>query len=377
MPSHVLKVLYRLKSKGYMGLLVGGALRDLMRYREPRDFDVATDAPLEELRSLFRNSKIIGKRFPIVHAYFGNEVVEISSLKGEDGQVGDDLIYADAVRRDFTANAVFYNIDGFLVLDPLNAIPHIENGEVVCIGDATEKFTEDAVRMLRALKLVAKQGFALSTELEESIRRHAVGVEDISPGRKYEEITRIILDKSGLSILSLCVKYSILPHLWPQGQEMLDHYGLGYFDVLRQVTPVSYSRGSFAKHSHTHLWLKLYLDSRYFKPSLSMDQHKRRFDQFLEPLAMPFRAPILEAAIILSRLLLDPHCKPEHRLSKEVLKLLEVYLESTGEEIPEAWARQFSPHAAKDRPAPAKGNTRRRQRRRRRGGRGKSPTSPT
>lgn len=381
MPSHVLKVLYRLKSKGYMGLLVGGALRDLLRNREPRDYDVATDAPLDEIRALFRNSKTIGKRFPIVHAYFGNEVVEISSLKGDGDEQGYELVRSDALRRDFTANAVFYNIDGFRVVDPLGAIEHIEDGDVVCIGEPSHKFSEDAVRMLRALKLVAKQGFELGEEMEAAIRSHATGVVDIGPGRKYEEITRIILDKFGLSILSLCKKYGILSHLWPQGASLLQHHGLQYFETLSKETPVSYSRGSFAKHSHTHLWMRLYMDSEYFEFSQDLHFHRKQFETFLAPLAMPFRVPILDAVVLISQMRLDPDRRPEGRFSKEVQKLLQYYLEHmSSDEVPGWWRHQIFPNRRKEHGAQKQGGGRRRRRRRRRGGRGKGkggPAKPT
>ncbi len=370
MPDHVLKVLYRLKSKGYLGLLVGGALRDLLREREPRDFDVATDAPLEEIRTLFRNSKTIGKRFPIIHAYFGNEVVEISSLKGEEGQQGMDLVLADAQRRDFTANAIFYNIDEFQLIDPLNAIPDVLEGRVVCIGNADEKFTEDPVRLLRALKLVAKQGFVLEGSLEQALRDHAAGVVEIGPGRKYEELTRILMDRHGTSILALCQRYGILEYLWPQGAALLRQHGLAFFDSLREQTPVNQSRGSFAKHSHTYLWLRLYLDSPFFEAVVDEEYHKERFDRFIDPLATPFRAPIVESAVIIASMLKHPEGRQSQRVSKEVHKLVQAWLEQLRPQVSEAYYQHFCHWEKKERKEP-KGAGRNRRRRRGRGGRGR------
>ena len=372
MPTHVLKVLYRLKSKGFMGLLVGGALRDLYRGKQPRDFDVATDAPLEEIRSLFRNSKTIGKRFPIVHAYFGNEVVEISSLKGEEEESGDALIIADARRRDFTVNAVFYNIDGFQVIDPLNALPDLKEGKVVCIGDPDEKFTEDAVRMLRALKLVAKQGMFLPDSLAEAIHQHAHGVKDIGPGRKYEELTRILLDPNGLSLLQLCCTHGLMAHLWPQGNRMLNKLGLVYFEGVRNCIPISFSRGSFAKHSHTHLWLKLYLDSPFFKASENPEDHKVALDAFLEGLAMPFRAPIVDTAVCVSQILLLPDDTPSFTFSKEVQRLLQFYTDHVNPNLPEHIEEYI--HTDRRKRAGIK-PTRKRKRRRRGGRRRRKPKS--
>lgn len=380
MPDHVLKVLYRLKSKGYLGLLVGGALRDLLRGREPRDFDVATDAPLEEIRTLFRNSKTIGKRFPIIHAYFGNEVVEISSLKGEEGQQGMELVLADATRRDFTANAIFYNIDEFQLIDPLDAIPDVIEGRVVCIGDPDDKFTEDPVRLLRALKLVAKQGFVLEDRLDHSLRAHAAGVVEIGPGRKYEELTRILMDRHGTSILALCQHYGILKHLWPQGSVLLSHHGLAFFDGLREQTPVNQSRGSFAKHSHTYLWLRLYLDSPFFKPVVDEDFHKAQFDQFIDPLATPFRAPIVDSAMIIAHMLSHPDGRQTHRVSKEVHKLVQTWLEQVRPAVAEAFYQHFCHWEKKERSKEPRsgGRSRRRRRgrggRRRRGGAGRAPS---
>jgi len=326
MAPSALKVLYRLKSKGYLALLVGGAIRDLYRGKKPRDFDIATDASIEEIRAQFRNSKTIGKRFPIVHTYFGNEVVEISSLKGAEDLDKWELIHADASRRDFTVNAVYYDIVNFKVIDPLDALPDILEGRVVPIGEVTERFEEDPIRMLRALKLVAKQGFQLSREVEQTIREHQDWTTQLGAGRRYEELTRVFLDEDVANLLDLCHRHGLFERLWPQGLSLLKTKGIDYFVENQATIPIVFTRGSFAKQSHTHLWFRMYLDSPYFSPETSPVRNKSRFVAFLGPLGMPFQAPILDTLVWVGHLIGRTGVRPSG-LSGETRDLLSYYAE--------------------------------------------------
>lgn len=209
-----LKVLYRLRAKGYWAFLVGGALRDLLRDREPRDFDVATNADINEIKALFRNSRMIGKRFPIVHTYFGGDLVEVSSLKAEGVNDKYQLLQADALQRDFTVNAIFYDINDFKLIDPLGAVEHVREGLVVPIGDVNEKFREDPIRMLRAIKLVVKQGFRFGPGVEQAIQDHLDGWDEVGPGRRYEELTRILLDREVIPMIEICRSVGLLSQMW-------------------------------------------------------------------------------------------------------------------------------------------------------------------
>ena len=322
-----LKVLYRLKNKGFMAMLVGGALRDLYRKKQPRDFDVVTNADIDQIRAQFRNSKTIGKRFPIVHVYFGSEVVEISSFKGEDGASPEELILADALRRDFTVNAVYYNLRNFEVVDPIGGLDDIIEGRVISLGDPVEKFDEDPIRMLRAVKLVAKQGFSLDKAVENAIAVDANRFSDVGAGRRYEELTRVFLDEDVGAILEQCSHHGLLRRMWPKGEKLFKRLGISYFEQVRKSFPLLQSRGSFTKQTHMYLWFRLFMDSDYFQAATHPAKIKNAFESFVEPLGVPFRAPILETLLAISLVKLQRDTRLEHCLvTRDVQKLLEYYV---------------------------------------------------
>ena len=177
--------MYRLKNSGYSAYLVGGAVRDLLLGLKPKDFDVATDAHPEEVDKLFRNCRLIGRRFRLAHVHFGREIIEVATFRAhhsdstdekvglthDDGMILRDNVYGtledDAVRRDFTVNALYYNIADFSVVDRVNGMVDLGNRELNLIGDPETRFTEDPVRMLRATRFAAKLKFHLPDEIVE------------------------------------------------------------------------------------------------------------------------------------------------------------------------------------------------------------------
>ena len=190
---NALNVLSRLAAAGFYGFLVGGGVRDLLLGEKPKDFDVATNATPEEVRQLFRNARIIGRRFRIVHVRFGREIIEVTTFRGApekqltvdekstrrslkhvdaaqnvDGLMVRDNVYGqideDARRRDFTINALYYTTDGFKLLDFCDALSDLKAHQIRMIGDPQERYREDPVRMLRALRFSAKLGFEISDE---------------------------------------------------------------------------------------------------------------------------------------------------------------------------------------------------------------------
>ncbi|MGZ8186269.1 MAG: polynucleotide adenylyltransferase PcnB, partial [Methylobacter sp.] len=170
--ENALKVLYRLQKSGFDAYLVGGCVRDLLLGREPKDFDVATNADPEQIRKIFRNCRLIGRRFRLAHIHFGREVIEVATFRGageeqddkqmlnKEGRLLRDNVYGtieeDVWRRDFTVNALYYNIRDFSVVDYTGGMEDHRTGTLRLIGDPETRFREDPVRMLRAVRFAVK-----------------------------------------------------------------------------------------------------------------------------------------------------------------------------------------------------------------------------
>ena len=204
-PENVLKVLYRLHRSGYRAYLCGGSVRDLLMNRTPKDFDIATDAHPAEVRRLFRNSRIIGRRFRLVHVIFQDMVVEVSTFRreperpteeSEDLLVTDDNVFGsplqDARRRDFTINGLFYNIADFSVIDYVGGLDDLEKGHIRVIGDPDLRFREDPVRMMRAIEFASRLDFDIEPGTYEGILRHRGDILKASAPRVSEEILELL-----------------------------------------------------------------------------------------------------------------------------------------------------------------------------------------
>lgn len=232
-----LKVLYGLKDAGYVAYLAGGGVRDLLLERTPKDFDVATSATPEEVRKVFRNSRIIGRRFRLVHVFFHNETIEVSTFRAptpsaedaptddhtflaKDGLVLRDNLFGtpeeDALRRDFTINALFYNIADFTLIDYVNGRRDLENRIIRVIGNPELRFTEDPVRILRAIRFAAILDFRIEPSAGEAIRQHAARLEGCSSSRLYEEIQKLLSCGKSEQVFSLCCELDVFEHLFPE-----------------------------------------------------------------------------------------------------------------------------------------------------------------
>lgn len=213
-----LKVLYRLRQFDHVAYLVGGSVRDLLLGRRPKDFDIGTSAHPYQVKKLFRNCWIIGRRFRLAHVRFGAKVIEVATFRrqvqpGEevvqDGVPAPDpetpegahLIHhdntfgtpeEDAFRRDFTINALFYDIATFSIIDYVNGLDDLRAGIVRSIGDPEVRFLEDPVRMLRAIALAARLGFTIEPPILEAIGRHHDEIARSSPARLLEEFYKIL-----------------------------------------------------------------------------------------------------------------------------------------------------------------------------------------
>lgn len=224
---NALKVLYRLHQKGYQAYLVGGGIRDLLLGLHPKDFDVATNATPEQVRAIFRNCRLIGRRFRLAHVFFGPETIEVATFRKEmlnasaektqlivqDNAYGD--LTEDAFRRDFTINALYYNIDDFSLVDYHQGLHDIQTRTLRMIGNPTIRYTEDPVRMLRAIRLAAKCGLTLEKQTQQSIDCVAPQIHQVAPSRLYEEILKLFITGYGAEVLTRLLKTELLGQIFP------------------------------------------------------------------------------------------------------------------------------------------------------------------
>ncbi len=275
--SNAVRVLYKLKEHGYFAYLVGGGVRDLLLGREPKDFDIATDATPNEIKKVFRNCRLIGRRFRLAHIHFHDEIIEVATfrssstdepaeeaveapaapetnappqpsgeaasvgqapseparpprpprmLKTEDGMILRDNVFGtpeeDALRRDFTVNALFYNIADYSVIDYVGGMQDLRRGLIRIIGDPVVRFTEDPVRMVRAVRFAAMLGF----EIEEATLRALLDLKDrvalASPSRMYEEVQKLFLLGEGEKTYQLLRTTGLFGVIFPSLNEWVD-----------------------------------------------------------------------------------------------------------------------------------------------------------
>lgn len=241
--ENALKVLYRLKSAGFQACLVGGSVRDLLLGREPKDFDVATDAWPEQVRELFRNSRLIGRRFRLAHVRYGEEIIEVSTFRSghdetetEDGRILRDNVYGsldeDVWRRDFTVNALYYNIEDFSVVDYVGGMDDIRAGRIRLIGDPVRRYTEDPVRLLRAVRFKVKLGFRIDAESERPIFELGRLLGDMPPARLFEEVLKLFMGGTALQSFEELRHYRLFGELFPQTEAVLAEQEGGFPHTL-------------------------------------------------------------------------------------------------------------------------------------------------
>ncbi|MEM7083636.1 MAG: polynucleotide adenylyltransferase PcnB [Pseudomonadota bacterium] len=233
-----LKVLYRLKNSGHQAFLVGGAVRDLMLGIQPKDFDVATDATPEEVHSLFRNSRLIGRRFRLVHVRFGREIIEVATFRGDasshddddrkrdnTGRILRDNVYGDidddVWRRDFTVNALYYNIADFSVWDYVGGAKDVRQKRLKLIGDPLVRYQEDPVRMLRAVRFAAKLGFDIAPGSEKPLTELGHLLDNVPPARIADEAIKLFLGGHASATLKLLRRYDLFRVLYDQTEQFL------------------------------------------------------------------------------------------------------------------------------------------------------------
>jgi poly(A) polymerase len=239
-----LKVLYTLNDAGYQAFIVGGGVRDLLLGLRPKDFDIATNATPDEIRALFRNSRIIGRRFRIVHVHFGREILEVStfraithdqvevvaggltkaerhleSVQSSDGMILRDNVYGsieeDVMRRDFTVNALYYTVQNFEVHDYVDGLADIDRRCLRMIGNPEQRYREDPVRVLRAVRLAAKLNFSIDPVTEAPLKSCAQLLRSIPAARLFDEFMKLFFAGSSELTFELLHQYGVFDVLFP------------------------------------------------------------------------------------------------------------------------------------------------------------------
>lgn len=249
---NALRVLYRLHDNGFIAYLVGGCVRDLLLGREPKDFDVVTNATPAQIKRLFRNCRLVGRRFRLAHLHFADEIIEVATfrsaepeadeplpsddtaataagsghrsmprhLKDEEGMVLRDNVFGtpaeDALRRDFTINALCYNIADFAIIDHVGGMTDLQRGMIRAIGEPTVRFTEDPVRMIRAVRFAAMLGFAIEETNWQTLRQLSDTVTRAAPARLYEEVQKLFLLGAAEKTYQLLRQSGLFAALFPR-----------------------------------------------------------------------------------------------------------------------------------------------------------------
>jgi poly(A) polymerase len=232
-----LTVLYQLNKAGYQAFLVGGGVRDVLLGRVPKDFDVVTNALPEQVKKLFRSCRLIGRRFVLAHVRINREIVEVATFRAhhqkggggriENGRIVRDNVYGstvseDAWRRDFTINALYYDISDFSLLDYANGLSDLQDGFIRLIGEPELRYQEDPVRMLRAIRFVAKLDFVMAPETAELIPELGGLLANIPPARLFEEVLKLFLSGHAVQSFVELQRYDLFKHLFPYTDDCLD-----------------------------------------------------------------------------------------------------------------------------------------------------------
>jgi poly(A) polymerase len=262
---NALRVLYRLRENGFTAYLVGGCVRDLLLGREPKDFDLVTDATPGQIKRLFRNCRLIGRRFRLAHLHFADEILEVATfrsavpdepeeegilpsveghvvegerrhpprhLKSEEGMLLRDNVFGtpeeDARRRDFTVNAMFYNIADFSIIDYTGGMADLQRGVIRTIGEPRVRFTEDPVRMLRAVRFAAMLGFSVEASSWAALLDQSGAITMASPPRLYEEILKLFLLGEGEKSYQLLRSSGLFAALFARFSAWLDRETDGF-----------------------------------------------------------------------------------------------------------------------------------------------------
>jgi poly(A) polymerase len=247
-----LKVLYRLHKSGYQAFLVGGGVRDALLGLNPKDFDIGTNASPDEVRALFSNCRLIGRRFRLAHVRFGREIIEVATFRAatdasekhgdvehdREGRILRDNVYGcideDVWRRDFTCNALYYNIADFSIWDYAGGMKDVEDRRLVMIGDPDTRFREDPVRMLRAVRFSAKLNFRISKDVESSMLKNRDLLQNVPAARLFDEFMKMFQAGHAEKTFEKLREYKLFRLLFADTDKALDD-GDGFLQFVRMA----------------------------------------------------------------------------------------------------------------------------------------------
>ncbi|QFI36448.1 polynucleotide adenylyltransferase PcnB [Moritella marina ATCC 15381] len=251
--ENALKVLYRLHKSGYQAYLVGGGVRDIFIGQEPKDFDIATNAEPEQIKKLFHNCRLVGRRFRLAHILFGRDMIEVATFRGhhveeenqqtskqsDGGMLLRDNVYGtiseDAERRDFTVNALYYNIADRAVYDFAGGLADLQSKQLRLIGDPETRYREDPVRMLRAVRFAAKLDMQISPDAAAPIKQLASLLSSIPAARLFEETLKLFLNGQGLATYKLMKAHGLFQPLFPLVSKYLNEDGSSNCDKFIEI----------------------------------------------------------------------------------------------------------------------------------------------
>ncbi|GMO46483.1 MAG: polynucleotide adenylyltransferase PcnB [Termitinemataceae bacterium] len=239
--EHAVYICKRLREEGFETYIVGGAVRDLIIGKKPKDFDIASAANPAQIKKVFRNSRVIGRRFRLVHVFFGTQIFEVATFRSiKDGTAGNTFgtIEEDVLRRDFTFNALFYEPEKCLVIDYVGGLRDIQNKKLHPIIPVNTIFKDDPVRMLRAVKYSVLSGFKLPFSLRNQIRKEAVLLGGVSPSRLTEEINKIIHSANVAGIVENLEMLGLYVYLQPNAHDLMkksESFKRLYFTALKAL----------------------------------------------------------------------------------------------------------------------------------------------
>lgn len=290
-----LKVIERLHSQGHQAYIVGGAVRDSILGRKPKDFDIVTDAVPNRIKRVFWNSRIIGRRFRLVHVFFGPKIIEVATFRSlKDGTVGNTFgtMDDDVKRRDFTLNALYYDPVDETVIDYCGGMKDIRKGEVKPLIPLNVIFKEDPVRMIRAVKYASSAGFSIGLPTRIMIKREAKLLKDVSVSRLSEEATKIFCSGKAATIFQGLFDYKLLYFFMPNIARLLENrvYREAFYACLAEMDQQENEDGERKLGKQLSLPLGLYLEKNVdwdASPHDTFPEALRLSREFLAPLNPP------------------------------------------------------------------------------------------